>query len=190
MSDTLSLSSSASLDNRFDGQIASLKAMSLDGQKKTSEKMSEKKMRETASQFEEMITRLLLKEMRKTIPKDGFIEESHATEMYTDMMDDHLAKQLSENSSMGIGDMVYNELKAKNDRIANPDATKSSQDFKSLSPNSGFPTEPKFMPLVNDSETFMQFQEKNRMRDLPKAKDPYMPLNGRHSISTDRIENR
>ncbi len=186
MSDSFSLPTSALTTDRIDGQIESLRAMPLNGQKK----LSEKQMRDTAKQFEEIVVRQLLKEMRKTVPKNGFIEDSHATEMYMDMVDDHLAKQLADASAIGIGDLIYDELKEKNEKIENPEDIQNNGEFKALPEKDKSPAEPKFMPLARDTETFMKLHSRNRMMELPSAKDPFMPFDRSRRVTTDRIENR
>ena len=79
--------------------------------KKEPGKMSDRELRQVANDFESILIRQLLKEMRKTIPKDGFLGASHATEMYQEMGDDALAKQLAETGGFGLGEIVFLEFK-------------------------------------------------------------------------------
>jgi flagellar protein FlgJ len=75
------------------------------GKKKTEEEIDE-----VAKGFESIFMRLMLKEMKKTVEKTGFMgEDSSASQMYEDMMDDHLAEALGE-EGLGIGQMVKDFL--------------------------------------------------------------------------------
>lgn len=185
MNDTLSLQTSEYSGGRMDSQIESLKALSLDrNQKKT-----DKQMRETADQFEEIIIRQLLKEMRKTVPKEGILEDSHATEMYTDMVDDNLAKEMAEGRALGISDMVFADLKEKNDKIVNPQDIEKKRDFIELDTKDGSEKKTDFIPLHPTTETFMKLQNKNRMMELPQKSDPFKPMDWHRRVASDQIEN-
>lgn len=185
MNDALSLSTSSVSSDRLDGQIESLKAISLNRNKK----QTEKQMRETANQFEEVIFRQLLKEMRKTVPKEGMLDDSHASEMYMDMVDDNLAKQMASANALGIGDMVYNELKEKNEKIADPSEIKTKRDFIEFKNPDGETQKIDYLPLHPTTDTFMNLQNKNRMMELPKASNPYKPLDWHRRVATDQIQN-
>lgn len=45
-------------------------------------KMTEKEMRKVANQFENMIFRMLMKEMRKTVPENKLMGNDHSMKMY------------------------------------------------------------------------------------------------------------
>jgi peptidoglycan hydrolase FlgJ len=186
MNDALSLPASSTAGDRMDSQIESLKAISLDRNKK----LTQKQMRETSNQFEEIVFRQLLKEMRKTVPKEGILEESHASEMYMDMVDDNLSKQMASANAIGIGDMVYNELKEKNEKAVDPREIKKQRDFIELETPDGVAKKMDFIPMQATTETFMKLHNKNQMMDLPKASDPYKPLDWKLRVATDQIQNQ
>ncbi|MBI1389649.1 MAG: hypothetical protein GC154_14520 [bacterium] len=181
---TLPSSADAVAGGQYDAQTEKLRMMALGSKGK----MSEKKMRETADQFEQMIVRQLLKEMRKTVPKeDGlFGEDSHAMEMYTDMSDDALAENIATNSSLGLDQTIYEELKRKNDTLADPkDVSKEDHsDFKSLNGKYGF------MNLEAKTEDFMPLHDEPKMFDLKRKGGDFKSLSKATPISTDQIENR
>ena len=178
--DSMNLSAAAS--DRMDGQLESLRMMSLQGKGK----LTDKRMKEIGDEFESMLFRQILKEMRKTIPKDGIFEESHATEMYNEMGDDFLAKQLAESQDFGIDKQIYDELKEKNDKIADPDQ-KSDGSFKAL--NKKGEGTPEFIPLNQKKDRFFPIHSQPKMMDLNRKQDEYMPLESRPRISSDKIKN-
>ncbi|MBN2326786.1 MAG: rod-binding protein [Candidatus Omnitrophica bacterium] len=186
MNDILSLQSNAAASGRLDGQIESLKAISLRGQKK----ISDEQMRETAQQFEEIMIRQLLKEMRKTVPQNGIIQDSHATEMYMEMVDDNLAGQLADSQSLGISELIYQEMKQRNDQIVEPGEFKKTQDYMDLKNSNGDEAHNDFIPLEKSTETFLKFQNQSRMFDLPQTQNQYMPINWQRRLGTDQIVNR
>ena len=170
----------------LDGKIESLRMMSLrtkDG------KMTPKQMHEVGNQFETMVLRQLLKEMRKTVPNDGFLERSNATEMYTDIADDYMSEQMAEKGALGIGDLIFNELKEKNDKLATKEEIEKKKDFVDLKSKDSNGN-PKFVPLKPEStDKFIELHNKEtKMMPLP-SKDPnYVPLGSRRSLSSDRIK--
>ena len=55
----------------------------------------------------------LFETMRKGIPKSGLID-SHSLDMFQSMMDQEMAKELSMQKGLGMGEMVYNDLSRMN----------------------------------------------------------------------------
>ncbi|HHY06670.1 MAG TPA: flagellar biosynthesis protein FlgJ, partial [Clostridia bacterium] len=54
----------------------------------------------------------MLKRMRATIPKSGFIPESMATKMYEEMLDAEYSKTIAESPHhFGLADLLYEQLK-------------------------------------------------------------------------------
>ena len=51
--------------------------------------------------------------MRKAIPKSDLLDSS-AMDMYQTMMDQEMAKEMSKQKGMGMGEMVYNDLSRMN----------------------------------------------------------------------------
>ena len=70
---------------------------------------SEKDMEKVARDFESVFVNKLLESMRKAIPKSGLLDSS-ALDMYQSMMDQEMAKNMSERKGMGLGEMVYKDL--------------------------------------------------------------------------------
>ncbi len=183
MSDTLRIDPGTISSIRDEGKLDSLRMMSFRGGKK----LDDSKMKEIANDFEAMVFRQLLKEMRKTIPKDGILGSSFATDMYTDIVDDHLAKQLAETSDLGIDRLIYDELKMKESSESRREEKTGDDAFIQL--KNGNNTKEDFIPLKPSTEDFMKLNEGPRMIDLPKAENPMMPLGSRSRVSTSRIDN-
>jgi len=64
---------------------------------------------ETAQQFEAMFIQMMLKEMRKSIPKEGMFD-SHAVQTYQDMADKQTAIDLAKRGEFGIAQVIKQQL--------------------------------------------------------------------------------
>ncbi len=72
-------------------------------------------LKEACSELESLFVYYLLKEMRATIPKSGFISGGRAEEVYNSMLDIQLAKEISIKRGIGISSLVFNQLGRKPD---------------------------------------------------------------------------
>lgn len=176
MSDALTMDSGSISTLCDEGKLDSLRMHSL---QQSGKHLDDRKMKEIANDFEAMLFRQMLKEMRKSIPKDGIIESSFSTEMYTDIADDHLAKQLAESNEMGIDKLIYDELKERE----SSSERKETSDF--------IPLKKKTDPILLKPGTvdFIKLNRGSGMMNLPQANNPMMPLGDRSRISTSRIDN-
>ncbi len=165
-------------NGKADAQIDNLRMMSL----RSNQTMSEDDMKEAADQFETMMVRLLLKEMRKTVnSEDGLFSQSHSTKMYHDIVDDHLAEELAKNNSLGIDTLIYDELKAMKADKEKPETDENG--FMELPQNKN-----EFKKLQS-TEEFLKLHQDPRYYDLNRGQDPFMPLQGRHRVSSSDISN-
>lgn len=64
------------------------------------------KLKKACSDFESIFMHQMLKEMNKTIDKSGLIHGGQAEEIFSDMLDQERAS----NMSIGIGDMLFMQL--------------------------------------------------------------------------------
>jgi Rod binding domain-containing protein len=72
-----------------------------------------------AKQWEAYFVHQLLKEMRKTIPKGGLLGESSASDTFYDMLDQQIAKNISENGSFGFSKfMMENMFRSKSKEVS------------------------------------------------------------------------
>lgn len=70
-------------------------------------------LRKSCQDFEAIMLKSMLKEMRSTVPKDGLLDEGNDREMFQDMMDQQVAVQMSRSQGIGIAESLYKHL-AKN----------------------------------------------------------------------------
>ncbi len=68
---------------------------------------------EAARMFENQFIRQMIGEMRKTIPKDGIMEDSMATNIFSEQLDDQYADKWVENGGTGLADMIYGQLEER-----------------------------------------------------------------------------
>jgi len=66
-----------------------------------------RKLRDAARQLEAQFLHQLLRAMRRTIVST---QSSHTAQMYTDMMDEALARQLAQSDQFGLGRLIYEKL--------------------------------------------------------------------------------
>jgi len=69
------------------------------------------RLKETCCELESLFINYLLKEMRQTIDKSGFISGGRAEEIYTSMLDTNLAKQFAHKGGIGLSSMFMEQLK-------------------------------------------------------------------------------
>ncbi len=67
-------------------------------------------LREACQGFEALFLDMMFREMRKTVPKDELFGESNAMDIFRDMRDSEVMKQVSKGGGIGIGDMLYKQL--------------------------------------------------------------------------------
>ena len=63
--------------------------------------------------MESLFISYLLKEMRATVPKSGFINGGKGEEIYTSMLDSQLAKELASGRGIGLSQMLSESLLRK-----------------------------------------------------------------------------
>ena len=61
--------------------------------------------------FEAIFIHQLLKLMRDSGPKSDLFESSFARDVYEDMMDEQLAKEMSQSGVFGVGDVLFEHAK-------------------------------------------------------------------------------
>jgi flagellar protein FlgJ len=67
-------------------------------------------LRDACLKMESLFIHHLLKEMRATIDKSGFISGGRAEEIYTSMMDAETANRISTRGGIGLADMLLHQL--------------------------------------------------------------------------------
>ncbi|WP_022851132.1 rod-binding protein [Limisalsivibrio acetivorans] len=72
---------------------------------------AEKKLKEACSQFESLFLHQMFKSMRKTTMESDLVPKGRGEEIFTDMLDEELAKTSAEMGTGGLGDMLFEQMK-------------------------------------------------------------------------------
>jgi peptidoglycan hydrolase FlgJ len=83
----------------------------------------EKKLREACQGFESVFISKLFNQMRATVPKDGLLH-GHYEDQYYSMFDKAMSDKLAADGGIGLGDMMYRQLKGK---VLGKDAGKAGE---------------------------------------------------------------
>jgi len=71
------------------------------------------RLHQATQQFEGVFLGMLLKEMRATVPQDGiFGKDSPTTQTFTEMLDQQRANQLASTGTVGIANLMEQQLRA------------------------------------------------------------------------------
>jgi flagellar protein FlgJ len=65
-----------------------------------------KALEKACSDFESIFMHQMLKEMKKTVNKSGFVHGGQAEEIFSDMLDQERSKTMT----IGLGDILFNQL--------------------------------------------------------------------------------
>lgn len=120
----MDLIKSTQTQNTLFSQLTEKNLERMRGQSKFGQVDSEKEMEKVARDFESVFVNKLLESMRKAIPKSGLLDSS-ALDMYQSMMDQEMAKNMSERKGMGLGEMVYKDL-SRLDKVFRGESISSS----------------------------------------------------------------
>ncbi|MDA1192042.1 MAG: rod-binding protein [Candidatus Poribacteria bacterium] len=71
----------------------------------------QRELMDAAKGFESIMINMLLKSMRQTVPKGGFIESSFASNQYEQMFDEHLSGLMaSKGNGFGLAEALYSSV--------------------------------------------------------------------------------
>lgn len=77
----------------------------------TADPAREKKLRKACADFEAMLAFQLIKTMRQSVPRNGFLKRSQAQQTYEMMLDQKMAEDLAgKGGGLGIQKMLYNQM--------------------------------------------------------------------------------
>ena len=77
------------------------------------------KLRKACADFESIFIYYMLSSARKALPEDGLFDNTHESKIFKSMMDDQMARAASKGRGLGLGALLYNELKEGQARGAN-----------------------------------------------------------------------
>ena len=63
-----------------------------------------------AREFESYFLQMMLKEMRKTVPRDGLFPKSRAEEIFEGMLDEETAKNAADAGGIGLAQLIYDQM--------------------------------------------------------------------------------
>lgn len=156
-------------------------------------KMNEKEMRDVANQFENMIFRMLMKEMRKTVPENKLMGNDHSMKMYQEIADDYMVEELTEGNDLGIESVIYNELYEANKNIVDPSELEQQEPGfvplkKDMMNNLSEENEAEFVPLPMPHTEMIDIHTPQQWVDLPTEQNGFVPILQRHHIPTSKID--
>lgn len=79
--------------------------------KKAMDDKDEKALKGVCKDFEGIFMKIIYKQMKSTVMKNDFMPDSNAKEMFDSMLDDKLAEESAKAGGIGLGDMMYKQLK-------------------------------------------------------------------------------
>ncbi len=71
---------------------------------------AEKNLERSCREFESLFIHHLLKEMRKNVPKDGLFSGGQAEQVYSEMLDGEMAREISNRGGIGLAPVLYNQM--------------------------------------------------------------------------------
>lgn len=70
------------------------------------------RLREACARFEGVFMQQLLEAMRETIPDDGVLSGGIGEELFTSLLDQHLADEVALRQRGGLGETLYQQLRS------------------------------------------------------------------------------
>jgi peptidoglycan hydrolase FlgJ len=101
------------------GEISSIISDNIKADKstvgQTTDLAQEKKLKKACADFEAMLVFQLLKTMRQSAPRDGFLKPSQGRETYEMMLDQKISEELAhKGEGLGLQKMLYNQMTQRN----------------------------------------------------------------------------
>ena len=72
-----------------------------------------KDIRDASIQLEAIMLKMLYTEMWKTVPKDQLFGDDNTMEIWRDMYNEELSKQIAQNGGVGLADLIFQQLTQK-----------------------------------------------------------------------------
>ena len=70
-------------------------------------------IKDASIQLEAIILKMMYNEMWKTVPKDELFGDDNTMEIWRDMYNEELTKQMAMDGGIGLADFIYNQLSEK-----------------------------------------------------------------------------
>ena len=88
------------------------------------------RLRAACAEMESLFLSHLLKEMRATVEKSGFISGGQAEEIFTSLLDAEISKKMSAAGGIGLSAILLEQLGANTPRKDNPDSQHIEEDLE------------------------------------------------------------
>ena len=85
------------------------------------------KLEAACAEMESLFLSHLLKELRATVEKSGFIDGGQAEEIFTSLLDVEFSKKMSAAGGIGLSAILLEQLGAKEPRNDNPDPERTEE---------------------------------------------------------------
>lgn len=76
---------------------------------------SRRQIKEACAEFEAIFINMMLKELRATVDKSGFMDGGKAEELYTGLMDTQISRDMASQGGIGLAAMLYRQMAAEID---------------------------------------------------------------------------
>ncbi len=73
----------------------------------------DEKLREACDEFEAIFTQQLLSAMREATMESGLMPKSSGEKAFESMLDEQRSLQMAKSGSLGLGEMIYQQLQAR-----------------------------------------------------------------------------
>ncbi len=73
-------------------------------------------VKKACADMESLFIYYLLKEMRATVPKTGYMDGGKGEEVYTSMLDSQLAKEMAAERGIGLSRLLYENLAVRSEK--------------------------------------------------------------------------
>ena len=108
----------AAEQKKFSDRVNSLKdkaSTALSAQEEDALKKRQE-LKEACQGFEAMFLDIMYREMKKTVPKDKLFGHSNAIEIFEEMRDTEIMKNMAARGGIGIADLMYQQLSPQIER--------------------------------------------------------------------------
>ena len=75
----------------------------------------QEELKKACQDFESIFVNYMMKQMRQSVTKDGIVGTSQAEEMYTSMLDNEVAKNISKARGIGLAAIIYRQMSGQID---------------------------------------------------------------------------
>jgi flagellar protein FlgJ len=69
------------------------------------------KLRQACADFESIFVNYVLQSARKAVARQGLFHDTHEAKVYESMMDEQMARAVSRRRGLGLGQLLYEQLK-------------------------------------------------------------------------------